>query len=201
MDVNRLIEGQRVMAILRNMDVERTVRLSMQAWDLGITLVEVPIQRPDAVPALQAALAAARERGRGVGAGTVTTVDQLRLCAGLGVAFTVAPGLDPDVVRESAAMDIPHIPGVSTASEIQWALRLGCSVLKAFPASVLGVGWFKAMSGPFPHVPLVATGGMDANNAQDFLAAGACMIAVGSALEDERQLPLLAELAASGGAA
>jgi len=198
MDVTRLIKGQRVMAILRNMDVARTVRLSMQAWDLGITLVEVPIQTPDAVPALEAALAAARDRGRSVGAGTVTTVDQVRLCARLGVAFTVAPGLDPDVVRESAATGVPHIPGVSTPSEIQRALRLGCTVLKAFPASVLGIGWFKAMGGPFPHLPLVATGGMDAWNAPDFLAAGASMVAVGSALEDELQLPLLAELATPG---
>jgi 2-dehydro-3-deoxyphosphogluconate aldolase / (4S)-4-hydroxy-2-oxoglutarate aldolase len=199
MDVTRLIEGQRVMAILRNMDVTRTVRLSIQAWDLGITLVEVPIQTPEALPALEAALAAARERGLSVGAGTVTTVDQVRLCARLGVAFTVAPGLDPDVVRESAATGVPHIPGVATASEIQRALRLGCTILKAFPASVLGIGWFKAMRGPFPHLPLVATGGMDAHNATDFLAAGANIVAVGTALEDEQQLPLLAELAAVPG--
>ena len=57
-------------------------------------------------------------------------------------------------------------------SEIQQALRHGATWLKAFPATVLGTGWFAAMRGPFPEVNLVATGGVSAHNAADYLAAG-----------------------------
>ena len=60
---------------------------------------------------------------------------------------------------------------------------------------MLGTGWFAAMRGPFPEVRFVATGGMDARNAREYLAAGAALIAVGSALEDPAQLPALAALA------
>jgi Entner-Doudoroff aldolase len=126
----------------------------------------------------------------------VTSTDQVALAGSLGCAFTVAPGLDADVVRVSRARGLPHVPGVATASEIQQALHLGCEWLKAFPASVLGTGWFRAMRGPFPTLRLVATGGIDAENAADFLDAGADMVAVGSALADPRQLEALAELRA-----
>ncbi|MEO6826034.1 MAG: 2-dehydro-3-deoxyphosphogluconate aldolase, partial [Microbacteriaceae bacterium] len=78
-DLNALMGDQSVMAIFRNMAAGPAVELANRAWDLGISLVEVPIQTPDAVPALEAVVAAGRERGKQVGSGTVTTVDQVRL--------------------------------------------------------------------------------------------------------------------------
>jgi 2-dehydro-3-deoxyphosphogluconate aldolase / (4S)-4-hydroxy-2-oxoglutarate aldolase len=185
---------QRIMAILRGMPERETVELASRAWDLGIDLVEVPVQTPDALPALRAAIAAGAERGRTVGAGTVITLEQVRAVADAGVAFTVAPGLDPAVLAASTAAGLPHLPGVATPSEIQLALRHGLDWLKAFPAAVLGEAWFKAMKGPFPQVKLVATGGMDAHVAPAFLDAGARVVAVGSALADPSQIDLLAEL-------
>lgn len=187
------------MAILRNMDPGRSVELASKAWDLGIDLVEVPIQSPDAVPSLAAVVQAGAERGKPVGSGTIVTVEQVRQSAKMGVAFTVAPGLDPDVVNLCRDLGLPHLPGVATPSEIQSAARLGCTVLKAFPASILGPEWFKAMRGPFPGVSFVATGGIDASNALAFLDAGATTIAIGSALEGSRQLDLVAEIIATRG--
>lgn len=198
-DVTDLLHGQPVMAILRNMDPRRSVELASKAWDLGIDLVEVPIQSPDAVPSLAAVIQAGAERGKPVGSGTVVTEEQVRQSAKMGVAFTVAPGLDPEVVNLCRDLRLPHLPGVATPSEIQSAARLGCTVLKAFPASILGPGWFKAMRGPFPGVSFVATGGIDASNAVAFLEAGATTIAIGSALDDSRQLDRVAEIIAARG--
>ena len=79
---------------------------------------------------------------------------------------------------------------------MQLALREGLTWLKAFPASLLGTGWFGAMRGPFPQATFVATGGMDATTAGPFFDAGVRVVAVGSALEDEAQLPALAALLA-----
>lgn len=196
-DIMSLIQGQPVMAILRNMDPQRSVELASKAWDLGIDLVEIPIQSPDAVASLAAVAKAGAERGKPVGSGTIVSEEQVRLSAELGVAFTVAPGLDEDIVKLCRSAGLPHLPGIATPSEIQRAVRLGCSVVKAFPASVLGTGWFRAMRGPFPAVSFVATGGIEASNAADFLDAGAVTVAVGSALADERQLDLLTEIIAS----
>lgn len=186
--------SQHMMAILRGFDPARTVELAGRAWDLGLDCVEVPIQTPEAVASLRATVQAGRERDRPVGAGTVTTLDQVSVAQAAGAAFTVAPGLDAEVARASIDCGLPHLPGVATASEVQQAARQGLQWLKVFPASVLGPDWFSAMAGPFPQVPLVATGGITAANAADYLSAGARVVAVGSALADEAQLELLADL-------
>jgi 2-dehydro-3-deoxyphosphogluconate aldolase/(4S)-4-hydroxy-2-oxoglutarate aldolase len=195
---DELFGAQKVMAILRGMPERETVELASRAWDLGMDLVEVPVQTPDALPALRAAIAAGAERGRLVGAGTVITLEQVTVVAEAGAAFTVAPGFDPAVLAASIAANMPHLPGVATPSELQQALRHGADWLKAFPATALGPDWFKAMAGPFPQVKLVATGGLDARLAPAYLAAGARVVAVGSALADPAQIDLLAELIQNG---
>jgi len=91
---------------------------------------------------------------------------------------------------------MPALPGVGTATELQLALKEGLTWVKAFPASLLGTGWFVAMRGPFPQAMFVATGGMDASTAPTFLKAGVRVVAVGSALEDPAQLPALAQVLA-----
>jgi len=185
-----------LMAILRGMGVERTLEVATKAWDLGITAVEVPVQTPTDIEALRVLVDAAAARGLQVGAGTVVSVEHVRQAKDAGAAFTVSPGFDGEVVRASHDAGMPALPGVSSATEVQAAAKEGLTWLKAFPASLLGTGWFPAMRGPFPGVNFVATGGMDAGNAGTFLAAGVRVVAVGSALEDPAQLPALAKLLA-----
>ena len=120
--------------------------------------------------------------------------EQIPVAVEAGAGFLVSPGLDPEVVRAADAAGIPILPGVATPTDVQLATALGLTWLKAFPAQWLGVDWFRHLRGPFPDVKFVATGGMDADNAGEFLAAGVRVVAVGSALEDESQLPRLAAL-------
>lgn len=192
---DELFGGARVMAILRGLGPERTVQLAHRAWDLGLVCVEVPVQSETDAETLRATAREGAARGMIVGAGTVIDPAQVPHLAELGAGFTVSPGLDPDVVAASHDAGLPSLPGVGSATDVQRAVRLGLTWVKAFPASVLGTGWFRAMHGPFPQVSFVATGGMDAGNAAAYLDAGARMIAVGSALADPDQLPALAELA------
>ncbi|SCG45711.1 bifunctional 4-hydroxy-2-oxoglutarate aldolase/2-dehydro-3-deoxy-phosphogluconate aldolase [Micromonospora halophytica] len=193
-DFGGIFADARVMVILRDLPPAETVRLAEQAWELGIDVVEVPIRTADAVLALRAVVQAGRERGRLVGAGTVRTPAQVRQAASAGAAFTVAPGLDLAVADAAVTYGIPHLPGVATPTEAQRALDHGLFWLKAFPAVSLGPQWFKAVAGPLPELRFVATGGIDADNAGDFLAAGVRVVAVGSALSDPRQIPRLAAL-------
>ena len=184
--------GAPLMAILRGMGVERSVRLSETAWDLGIDSVEVPLQTDEDERALRAVVERGAARGKSVGAGTIITPEQVALAADAGASYLVSPGLDPAVVRASQDAGIPILPGVATPSEVQLAVSLGLSWLKAFPATWLGSGWFRHIRGPFPQVRFVATGGLDASNVEEFLDAGVRVAAVGSALEDASQLERLA---------
>jgi 2-dehydro-3-deoxyphosphogluconate aldolase / (4S)-4-hydroxy-2-oxoglutarate aldolase len=173
----------RVMAIFRGLDPAATVRACQGAWDAGIDVVEIPVQTPDAMPSLRAAVDAAREQGRVVGAGTVLRPDQVRDVAAAGAAFTVAPGTHVDAIGVSRELRLPHLPGVATATDIAQALDLGFTWLKAFPASELGRGWIRAHLGPFPQVRFVATGGITAENAAAMLDAG-CVAVAGTAVAD-----------------
>jgi len=195
--LDQLFDGQPLMAILRGFGVERSVALARTAWELGIDSVEVPIQSDEDIEALRAVVAAGKDLGKSVGAGTVVTLEHVRQAADAGAAFTVSPGFDLDVVRASFEAGMPPLPGVATATEVQTAQTAGLTWVKAFPASLLGTSWFGAMRGPFPAMRFVATGGMDAGNAGEYLNAGAKVVAVGSALADETQLPRLAELLAA----
>ena len=192
--------GQRVMAIIRGLPPEDTVELCEQAWRAGIEVVEVPIQSPDAVASLRAAAASADRHGRKIGVGTVTTHRQVDEARRVGAVFTVAPGFDPVVAQASLDAGLAHLPGVATASEVQRAVSFGFRWLKVFPAAQLTPDWIKALLAPFPGLCFVATGGVDAHNAQEFIAAGARVVAVGSALGDPDQMGLLSTLQAGGSA-
>lgn len=188
--------GAPLMAILRGMGVERSVALATTAWDLGIDAVEVPLQTAEDDDALREVVRLGEERGKVVGAGTILTVEQLDAAAAAGARYIVSPGLDPAVVRAAQKRGLPILPGVATPSEVQAALGLGLTWLKAFPATWLGTGWFAHIRGPFPQVRFVATGGLNAANVGDYLEAGVRVAAVGSALEDPAQLELMAQLLA-----
>lgn len=195
-EFDEIFDGQPLMAIFRGLGVERSLALAERAWGLGIDVIELPIQTEVDLEALRVVAAAGRAAGRLVGAGTVVSVRHVELAASAGAAFTVSPGFDSVVSRASAQAGMPPMPGVATATEVQAAMATGLTWVKAFPASLLGTGWFSAMAGPFPGARFVATGGMDASNAGEFLARGVRAVAVGSALEDPAQLPALAALLA-----
>jgi 2-dehydro-3-deoxyphosphogluconate aldolase / (4S)-4-hydroxy-2-oxoglutarate aldolase len=194
--VSPLFAGSPLMAIFRHQPADRVVELAVTAWDLGIRSVEVPLQSDEDLRGLRAVAELARERGVVVGAGTIIDPEQVTAAIDAGAGFVVSPGLDPAVVRAAQKAGVPIIPGVATPSEVQIALSLDLTWVKAFPAQWLGVDWFKHIRGPFPQVKFVATGGMNAGNAKEFLAAGVSVVAVGSALEDPSQLELLAEIQA-----
>lgn len=183
-----------LMAILRGTGVERAAKLATTAWDLGIDSVEVTLQSDEDLRALREVVRLADERGKIVGAGTIVSPRQIPLAVAAGARYLVSPGLDPRVVLAAQEHGIPILPGVSTPSEVQIACGLGLSWMKAFPAEWLGADWFRHIRGPFPQVRFVATGGLDASNARQFLDAGVRVVAVGSALEDPQQLDLLAGL-------
>lgn len=190
-DFDALFAGQRVMAILRGLPPAETVALAETAWDGGVALVEVPIGLPGQEEALAAAVEAGTKRGLAVGAGTVVSRGHVDRAAEAGAAYTVAPGLDEDVLTASQDAGMPHLPGVATASELQLAAARGCRWVKVFPAAALGPAWFKAMAGPFPDMRFVATGGVGVGEVDAYLRAGASVVGMGSALADPEALALL----------
>lgn len=191
-----LFDGQAVMAILRGLDRAATVALCERVWKAGVSVAEVTIERAAAQASLRAAVESGRRLSRPVGAGTVTSCEQVEAARAAGAAFTVAPGLDERVARASLEAGLPHLPGVATPTEVQHAVSLGFWWLKLFPARELGPGWIRAILGPFPDLRIVATGGVGPDSAGEFLAAGARVVAVGGNLSKPGAIEALARLPA-----
>ena len=105
-----------------------------------------------------------------IGAGTVINAEQAKLAVQAGAKFLVSPGLSEEVALYAREKGIPYYPGCVTPTEIMKALSMGINVIKFFPANVYGgLKALKALSGPFPQIKFIPTGGVDLTNLKDFL--------------------------------
>ena len=117
-----------------------------------------------------------------LGAGTVTTYEQVEQSAEAGATFLVSPGSDPVLLPAMLGTGLLVLPGTLTPSEIMLARRLGAPAVKLFPGSSGGPSYLKTLLGPFPNVPFVPTGGVSQENMVDWFAAGAFSVGAGGAL-------------------
>ena len=173
-----------VVAILRRPRVDLEVCASALI-DAGVGFVEVTIDSPGAVAFLESA--AKKLKNGLLGAGTVTTPEVAEKAIRAGARFLVTPNFNPEVIRVARSNRIPIFSGAMTPTEIFAAYEAGAEVIKVFPAATLGSAYFKELRGPFPEIPLMATGGITVDNAPEFFAAGATVLGVGGslALKDE----------------
>ena len=115
-----------------------------------------------------------------IGAGTVLSVEEVRAAHGAGAEFVVSPDSDPDVIAETKRLGMASIPGAMTPTEIKRAYALGADVVKLFPADDLGYHYIQNLKGPLPHIPLMATGGVNPQTIPEFLSRG--ILAVGTGI-------------------
>jgi 2-dehydro-3-deoxyphosphogluconate aldolase/(4S)-4-hydroxy-2-oxoglutarate aldolase len=116
-----------------------------------------------------------------LGAGTVTTPEEVAAARSAGARFAVAPGCNPDIVKLAQAAGLPFWPGVCTPSDVERALAIGCTTLKFFPAVAAGgIPMVKSLHAPYQHrgVRFVATGGIETGNLKEWLSTPG-VIAIG----------------------
>lgn len=189
-----------LIAVVRGASADDAVEVSEVLIEGGVLGIEVAFTTPRADLVLKR-LSNRFGAGIALGAGTVTTLDQARLAAEAGAEYLVSPGCDPELLPTLLEIGPPTIPGVLTPSEIMIARRLGATALKLFPGSLGGPAHLQALSGPFPDVPFIPTGGVSLENVGDWFAAGAMAVGVGGALappqlkdqEDRKDLRVRAE--------
>jgi 2-dehydro-3-deoxyphosphogluconate aldolase/(4S)-4-hydroxy-2-oxoglutarate aldolase len=170
------LAAEPVIAVVRASSISDAPALCAALAAGGITCTELTFSTPNVVPHLRAAVAA----GHQVGAGTVLTATQAREAVDAGVSFLVTPGLRPEVAAVAHEAGVPVVLGALTPTEVAQALDLGTAAVKIFPAKAFGPGYFKDLSGPYPGLPLIASGGVNAGNAADFIAQGALAVCAGT---------------------
>jgi 2-dehydro-3-deoxyphosphogluconate aldolase/(4S)-4-hydroxy-2-oxoglutarate aldolase len=187
------IARQRVVAIARRLSPAQIDVLTGALLDNGVGVLEVTLDGEDAV----ATIADLEGSGLLLGAGTVMSVQQAETAVEAGARFIVSPHTDEAVVTWAVANGVPVMPGAQTPTEIARAWELGSSAVKLFPATVGGPGLLRTLRGPFRQVSFVPTGGITADNAGDYLDAGAVAVGVGSWLTGSPDLSVVVRRAAS----
>jgi len=144
----------------------------------GINCFELTMNSVEPIAAMQAVKAEFGDDAC-VGMGTVLDVETAKRVLGAGADFVVSPAFQPDVVQYIVEQDVLMAPGVTTPSEAVAAWDMGVKLLKLFPIGALGITYFKAMFGPLGHMKFMCNGGMNDENAREFIQSGA--IAAGMA--------------------
>lgn len=182
-----LLQDKRLLPVAVLEDVDAGLKTAEALREAGLNLIEVTLRTAEAEAVIKAIIKAFPDMC--VGAGTVLDAAQVQPLADAGVQFFVAPGLNETVVEAAQRAGAPITPGVVTPSEVDRGLKLGCQVLKFFPAEPAGgAKMLKAIAAPFGHtgVKFIPTGSITPEKAPDYwgikqvLAVGGSWIVAGS---------------------
>lgn len=176
-----------VLAVLRAPSADAALHTADALIRGGVTGIEVTYSTPDA-PAVIRELLARHGDGAYVGAGTVTTAAEAEAAADAGAAFLVSPGTLPDLTAAMRATGAVVMTGALTPTEVMTALELEVDVVKIFPASLGGPAYLGALRGPFPHAPLMPTGGVTPDNLAGWFQAGAVAVGAGGDLANSASI-------------
>lgn len=170
-----------VIAILRRLPdaaIEPAVDALLQG---GIEAIEVTL---DAASALRTLAWLRKQFGDKllIGAGTILTSEDVAAAVDAGAQYLLSPHLDVTLLERAAELGYPMVPGVLTPSEIMTAKLHGAKVLKLFPAGSHGSAYMKDLLGPFHGTAFIPTGGINGDNAAEFVRAGAFALGIGSSL-------------------
>jgi 2-dehydro-3-deoxyphosphogluconate aldolase / (4S)-4-hydroxy-2-oxoglutarate aldolase len=198
-DVRRRIEEVGIVPAVRVSSSEDALFAAEAVSRGGIAIVEVTLTVPDAHQVISHLIQNAPEVI--VGAGGVSDVETARRCLDAGAKFLTSDGLDSEIVNFAAKNSVVMIPGTLTPSEVMKAWKMGPDFVKVVPcAQVGGDSYIRALKAMFPHVPLIAAGGVNQQTASGFILAGAIALGIGAELIPReairrRQPDRIAELA------
>ena len=171
-----------VIAILRGLLPQNAVAVGEALVKAGIRIIEVPLNSPEPLESVRR-LAQWAGPELIVGVGTVLTVEQVKQTKQAGAQIVLAPNADPAVIRQTRLLSMFSVPGVATPSEGFAALQAGADALKLFPAETIGPVGLKAWRSVFDQgVRFLPVGGVSAQNARDYLNAGAAGLGAGSSI-------------------
>jgi len=175
-----------VIAVVRAPDSTRLIEVARALRAGGVDAIEITMTTPDALRTIEQCRAAVPEAL--IGVGSVLSAAVARDALSAGAQFVVSPIFKPEIIDAAHAGGAPCVPGAFTPTEILLATEAGADAVKVFPAGRFGPRYFKDLLAPMPHLKLSPTGGVDLQTAAQWIAAGAVVLGVGSALVTKQAL-------------
>jgi 2-dehydro-3-deoxyphosphogluconate aldolase/(4S)-4-hydroxy-2-oxoglutarate aldolase len=175
-----------VIGILRNYSLEEIQFLAAPFQKAGLTTLEVTMNSPDAIASIKYLNESFPDLN--IGAGTVCTMDEFDTAVDAGASFIVSPILDINLIKAAIAKGLAVFPGAFSPTEIYHASQAGATAVKIFPATVFGPGYIKEIRAPLSDIKLLPTGGISAENIEEYFAGGATGVGMGSSLFNKAHL-------------
>ena len=183
MDLLEFLKPMPVVGILRDIPKGAEEACAKTAANCGLKAIEVTMNTEGATDIIAKLKACAKPYGITVGAGTVRHGSDLEKALAAGAEFIVTPNTRNEIIRLSCTAGVPIIPGALTPTEVQKAFDLGASAVKIFPVNCVGgPEYIKALRGPFRNIPLMACGGVNADNVQNYFKAGSNLVSFGASI-------------------
>jgi len=180
--LSRIVDSG-VVAVLRGVPADQLIEIAAALHDGGVSAIEVTADTPD-VADLIAEVTGSFDDEVVVGTGTVLDSETARTTLLAGAEFVVSPSLHEDVIETCNRYGAVSAPGVMTPTEAVRGYEAGADFVKVFPAKTVGPDHIGAMKGPLGQIPMMPTGGVDPDNAADYIDAGAFAVGAGGALVD-----------------
>jgi 2-dehydro-3-deoxyphosphogluconate aldolase/(4S)-4-hydroxy-2-oxoglutarate aldolase len=178
-DLVRELHRSRLVAVVRSKTAEQALALALAAAESGVKFIEVTFSVPGVLDVIQDL---ARRKDLHVGAGTVLSPQHADRAIAAGAQFVVAPSLELNLIGICHGANVACFPGAATPTEIIAASRSHADLVKIFPADCVGGPYFiRQMSGPFPDVRFMVSGGVCLQNVKEYVQAGVTAICLGSA--------------------
>lgn len=171
-----------IVAVVRSNSKEEAIKSVSACIDGGIPIVEVTFTTPEATEVIRALRNNFENERLIIGAGSVLDSETARIAILEGASFIVSPTFDKKTAMLCNRYQIPYIPGCMTPTEILRALDYGLSIVKLFPATAYKPDFMKAIIGPLPQVNFIPTGGINLDNIEDWIKAGAIAVGIGGDL-------------------
>lgn len=189
--VLKALEDEKLISIVRSPSKQSVIRACEALYKGGVKLLEVTFDRSGKLSKQDICeiIASLNETFAGrmlIGAGTVTSIEEVMLAFDAGAKFIISPNCDTEIIALTKKLGLVSIPAAYTATEIACALKYGADYVKLFPADSVSKEYVKAVKAPLSDAKLLAVGGITAENARDFISAGFCGVGVGSNLYDKK---------------
>lgn len=181
------IENEKLIVIVRGVARDKLIPFAEAVYAGGVRLLEITYSADGSISdeetADRIAMLAKHFEGRMlIGAGTVLTEKQVELTHAAGGKYIISPDTSVDVIKKTCELGLVSMPGALTPTEIQTAHRAGADFVKLFPIGNLGTGYVKAVKAPLSHVKMLAVGGVDLNNIEDYKKIGISGFGIGTSI-------------------